>query len=150
MESQKQRLHKLCMERIEETISSVRQSIAEALAAQSGDTKSSAGDKFETTREMMAQEIDKNSALLEKYIAEKNRLSSLADHNHSGSVRAGNLVKTNHGHFYLGPSIGALMLDGVQFRTVSMYSPIGKTMLGKIKGERFQFHDKDYEIVEIL
>jgi transcription elongation GreA/GreB family factor len=149
MKSVKHLLHEICLARLDESIASLAQAIDEARNAQKEDTKSSAGDKFETTREMMTQEIEKNSAQIAKLVSDRNRLVAIAPNETSTSVQQGNVVFTNHGNFYLAVSLGVVMCEGVKFQTVSTSSPIGQLMLHKKSGERFPFHEKEYIIREI-
>jgi hypothetical protein len=49
---------------VEEKINTAKAEIESAREAQQNETKSSAGDKYETSREMMTQEIEKHSKSL--------------------------------------------------------------------------------------
>jgi transcription elongation GreA/GreB family factor len=149
MKTIKHLLQEICLAKLDESIASLQQAIDEARAAQKEDTKSSAGDKFETTREMMTQEIEKNSAQIAKLIADRNKLLAIAPNQTNAAVQQGSVVFTNQGNFYLAVSLGVVMSDGIKFQTISTSSPIGTIMLNKKKGERFQFHEKEYVIEEI-
>lgn len=61
----KAELHTLCLSLAEERIQAIRGSIKDARDASVSDTKSSMGDKYETTREMMSIEIEKLQKQLE-------------------------------------------------------------------------------------
>ena len=71
----KEKLLKKCFEAVDERIKSAENAIISAKEASQDDTKSSAGDKYETTREMMQQEISRNEAQL--YEAKKLKHSLL-------------------------------------------------------------------------
>ena len=150
MKRLKHQLHQLCIEKIDESIASVQQSIEEARATQKEDTKSSAGDKFETTREMMTQEIEKGTALLNKLFDDKNSLLAISQNDSTETVQQGSLVFTNLGKFYVGVSIGAVTMNGDKFQTVSSSSPIGQLLMNKKTDEKFYLHEKEYVIEEIL
>ena len=150
MKSIKQQLHQLCLVKLNENIRATENAIGEARTAQKEETKSSAGDKYETTREMMTQEIEKHSIALAKLTDDKNRLLAITLNDEKEFVRQGSVIYTNHGNFYLAVSIGALTLDGIKYQTISSSSPIGQLMLNKKQGEGFKLNDKEYFITEIL
>lgn len=150
MKTLKHQLHQLCIEKLDASIASAQQSIDEARAAQKEETKSSAGDKFETTREMMTQEIEKGTALLSKLSEDRNRLLSLLQNDSTETVQQGSVVVTNNGKFYVGVSIGAVTMNGEKYQTISSSSPIGQLLLNKKAGDKFRLNDKEYVIEEIL
>ena len=53
-----------CNDYVKHRVQTAKQAIASARDAANNDAKSSAGDKYETTREMMNQEISRNEQLL--------------------------------------------------------------------------------------
>jgi transcription elongation GreA/GreB family factor len=150
MQNIKSDLYQLCVNFIETRIQTAEFALKQAREASNDDTKSSAGDKFETSREMMQQDIDRNKRLL--IDAEENQrvLHSLKDAPFSESARNGSLVYTNNGNFYLSISAGQLQLDKELFFAISAVSPIGKLLLGKKKGEQFDFNGKKYQINEVV
>jgi predicted transcriptional regulator len=60
----KAKLHALCVAYVQSRMQAAEQAIAEAQQSQNDDTKSSAGDKYETGREMAQQETNRNLAQL--------------------------------------------------------------------------------------
>mgnify|MGYP004701039043 FL=1 len=61
-------------EAIDEKSAIVKNEIQLAIETRDNETKSNVGDKFETTREMMQLEIEKNVLQLNKYELQKNEL----------------------------------------------------------------------------
>jgi len=150
MQELKASLYQLCLKFIEERIQTAEIALKQAREASNDDTKSSAGDKYETSREMMQQDIDRNKRLL--IDAEENQkvLNSIKDVPYSESARNGSLVITDQGSFYLSISAGQLHLNDKIFFAISAVSPIGKLLLGKIKGDKFDFNGKKYSIKEVV
>ncbi|MES2418677.1 MAG: 3-oxoacyl-ACP synthase [Bacteroidota bacterium] len=146
----KSALYQLCLKFIEERIQTAETALQQAREASIDDTKSSAGDKYETSREMMQQDIDRNKRLL--IDAEENQkvLNSIKDLPFTATARNGSLVYTSQGNFYLSISAGQLRLDKEAFFAISAVSPIGKLLLGKQKGDHFDFNGKKYSIKEVL
>lgn len=150
MQEIKTSLYQLCLNFIEERIETAKFALKQAREASNDDTKSSAGDKYETSREMMQQDIDRNKRLL--IDAEENQkvLTSLKDAPFSETARNGSLVYTNHGNFYLSISAGQLHLDTETIFAVSAVSPIGKLLLGKRNADTFDFNGKKYTVKEVV
>ena len=150
MQEIKSSLYQLCLNFIDERINTAETALQQAREASNDDTKSSAGDKYETSREMMQQDIDRNKRLL--IDAEENQkvLISLKDSPFSESARNGSLIYTNQGNFYLSISAGQLHLGKETIFAISAVSPIGKLLLGKQKGNSFEFNGKKYQIKEVV
>ena len=135
-----------CREYVRARIATAEQAIASARDAAGDDTKSSAGDKFETTREMMQQEIDRNRQLL----AEARRMEQVLVAGFPAStqeqIRAGSLVETNQGLFFICISIGLLRADGTDCYVISADSPLARQLLGKREGDCVMFNNRAYQI----
>jgi transcription elongation GreA/GreB family factor len=112
------------------------------------ETKSSAGDKFETSREMMNQEI---SRLEERIAYLKKQLNSLQQlsQRKSSSIENGSLVNTNHCVFFFGIAFGKLESQGSTIMGLSLNSPLGKIMTDKKEGDSLTFMNRNYSIETI-
>ncbi|MHB1179781.1 MAG: 3-oxoacyl-ACP synthase [Daejeonella sp.] len=145
----KEKLHKLCMDYVNERIASAEQAIWAARESANDDTKSSAGDKYETGREMMQQEIDRNRKQLE----ESQKLKLVLDHINpsktTDTVQNGSLVTTNFGKFYISISKGQVQVDGSNYFAVSSASPIGVKLMKQREGIEFLFNGKNFRIEQI-
>nr|WP_121273461.1 3-oxoacyl-ACP synthase [Pedobacter schmidteae] len=145
----KEHLYQLCLSFIEQRIQTAEVALAQAREASNDDTKSSAGDKYETSREMMQQDIDRNKRLLMD--AEENRkvLEGIGHAGPSAIVKAGSLIETTEGIFYISISAGMLQVEGKTVFAISAASPIGKLMLGKQQKDSFSFNGKNYVIERV-
>ena len=150
MNELKQELYSLCKAHLEKGINEVASAIADMRSAMHNETKSSMGDKYETTREMLQQEINMNMDRLSKMKAELAALEAIDINNTSAIVVPGSVVTTDSGDFFLSVSIGKLMVDGKQYYAVSLLSPIGLQLKGKQQGEAFSLNGKAYNILSIL
>ncbi|MBK0381175.1 3-oxoacyl-ACP synthase [Mucilaginibacter segetis] len=150
MDDIKATLHKLCIDYVQSRMQAAEDAIKEAQNAAKDDTKSSAGDKYETGREMMQQETNRNMAQL----TEANKLMVALNQVHYTPVYTtaapGSLVTTNNGTFYIAISAGILSLDGKSYYAVSPASPIGLKLTGKKTGETFSLNEKNYQITSII
>lgn len=150
MSDLKKQLHQLCADHVQKMIDTAQQAILSAQQSAGEETKSSAGDKYETGREMMQQETNRNMAQLTEANKLKVALSQVnANAPSSGTVQAGSLVITDNGKFYIAISAGALMLNNDTYFAVSMASPIGAQLRGKGVGEKVSFNNKVYRIQSI-
>ena len=150
MSSIKSQLYQLCLTFIQNRIENIEYSLQQARQASNDDTKSSAGDKYETTREMMQQEMDRNSKLLYEAGQQKIALQQIESVDASKEVKNGSLVFTSEGNFYISISAGELNLEGHKFFAVSQAAPIGKLFIGKKVGDELSFNGKKYLLKEIL
>jgi hypothetical protein len=149
MDILKSALYEACLRFIDARIETAETALAQAQEASNDDTKSSAGDKFETTREMMQQDIFRNKRLLADAQQNLTLLNSLVDVPTAEIVKNGSLVETSQGVFYVSISAGQLTVEGKTAFAISAASPVGQLMLGKRVGETFSFNQKDFEIIDI-
>jgi len=112
--------------------------------------KNSAGDKYETSRETMTQDLNS----LEKQIKqgkmdleELYRLQAIKDT--PPTVQEGALVQLGTDWFLLAVSIGQVKVGDKQVFLLSKNSPLGDLLVGKKKNEAIQFRGKPQTITEI-
>ena len=145
----KERLHQVCMDYVEERIASARQAITAARESANDDTKSSAGDKYETGREMMQQEIDRNRKQLEESQKLKLILEQIDPAKSVDLTQNGALVTTNFGRFYISISRGQIMVDECIYFAVSSVSPIGLKLMKQTEGYEFDFNGKLFRVEKV-
>ncbi|MFC7526804.1 3-oxoacyl-ACP synthase [Parapedobacter sp. GCM10030251] len=138
-----------CRHYVDERIANALQALASASDAAADDTKSSAGDKFEATREMMQQEIARHQQLLADAERMAQVLASLDARPHSGPAKLGSLIETDRGTFFLAVSAGRLDMEGNAYWAVSTASPIGSRLVGLQAGDRFSFNQVTYVITQV-
>lgn len=143
-------LYQHCLAFVEKRIETAKTALQQAREASNDDTKSSAGDKFETSREMAQQDIERNMRLLSDAEEQLKGLELIKDLAPAEQIRNGGLVYTDQGNFYLSISAGQLQLEKEIYFAISVASPIGKLFVGKRKGETAEFNGKKYRIENIL
>jgi hypothetical protein len=149
MDPFKSALYQACLNFIHQRIDTANTALEQAREASNDDTKSSAGDKFETTREMMQQDIFRNKRLLADAEQNLNLLKSLEEVPVTDFVKNGSLVTTSQGIFYISISAGQLIVEGKTVFAISAVSPVGQLMQGKKVNEVFTFNQKDFKIESI-
>jgi hypothetical protein len=150
MEDIKSAVYALCMDSINNRIHTAETALAQAQEASNDDTKSSAGDKFETTREMMQQDISRNKRLLSDAKQSLQQLENLSDAPLADTVRNGALVYTSQGTFYISISAGQLKVEDQLVFAISAASPVGQLFIGKKVNDTFTFNQKEFKIEKIL
>lgn len=138
-----------CNKYVTQRIANATQAIESASEAATDDTKSSAGDKFETTREMMQQELNRHRQLLADAQHMAKALADLDIRIHTGPIKRGSLIDTNHGMFFIAISAGELQIAGTTYRAISPASPVGQCFIGLEAGEEFAFNGTDYRIKSV-
>ncbi len=124
--------------------------IQSAKESRNNNTKSSAGDKFETGREMMQMEIDKNEAQLGKALKLKSELLQINIQKRCEKVEFGSLVFTSEGIYFISIGIGKLIVNNDPYFAISLASPIGKLLHNKVVGDKIQFQKREFEINYIV
>ncbi len=146
----KEQLYLLCGEYLRTREAEIKKAIAEAQDAANNETKSSAGDKYETGREVMQQEIDLNITRLNELNKLKTTLEYIAPAHTSTIVVPGSAVHTNNGNFYIAISAGPLKISDTTFYAISAASPIGSKLAGQKVGYSFTLNGKQYLIESVL
>lgn len=145
----KEELYKECLNYVQDCIDTAQKAIDDAIESANEDTKSSAGDKFETGREMIQQEIDRNMKQLEEAKKQKISLEQIEHQKTYDSVQNGSLVSTNFGKFYISISKGQIRVQGTNYFAISCISPIGMKLMRQKIGHAFDFNGKFFRIEDI-
>ena len=131
----KSELLEIIHQKISEKIQKLEQLIAETRAS-NNDTKSSMGDKYETSREMLQQEINNLQLQLNEHLKSLQILKNINPNPHK-IVTLGSLVETEKGKFFIAVSLGELSFNQEKIFVISAESPLAKAMNGKKTGESF-------------
>jgi len=146
----KQSIIKICEEKVQQMIATASQSLQSAKLAAQAETKSSMGDKFETTRAMMQAEVDKAKHQLAVANSLKATLNECKKEPFSEVVKLGSVIITNDYLFYISIGIGKLNIEDKECFVISPASPIGQQLIGKKKHDHILFKRQEVEILEII
>lgn len=124
--------------------------ISSLRTAKNSDTKSSAGDKYETGRAMMQMELDKEEQQLNQTTRLKNELASINLEKKHSRVEFGSLVETNQGIYFISIPVGKITVADLDYFVLSMASPVGKLLEGKKIGEKMVFQGREFVIQGVL
>ncbi len=146
----KQKLFALCHSFIEERIATAKTAIEMAQNSANEETKSSAGDKYETGRAMAQLEIEKSSVQLAEALKQKKVLDQIFPESKMLIVQLGSLVYTNQGNYYLSIPAGKMEIDAITYYAISSASPIGAVLIGLKAGASVTFNRKEIVIEKMV
>ncbi|UIR56775.1 GreA/GreB family elongation factor [Sphingobacterium sp. SRCM116780] len=142
-------LMEACKQHVEDRIANLILALKSAHEASTDDTKSSAGDKYETTREMMQQDIARCQMQLAEAKKDESTLNGLVEPYQSDFVQDGSIVETNKGIYFIAISIGIVQTPYGKVFVISNQSPIGKLLLKKKVDESFMFNSVEQKLLSI-
>jgi hypothetical protein len=142
----KKLIYTACVEAAQERVHFCRAVMNDAQAAANAEEKSSVGDKYETARAMAQIERDKAAMQLAEALKTCEALQKIdADCVHQ-KIEWGSLIETDRGWYFLAVPLGRIHLSGVDCMAISTMSPIGKLLLGKMKGNQISLNGQPISI----
>jgi transcription elongation GreA/GreB family factor len=132
----------------EALLSEERKNIIESILEEE---KNSAGDKYETGRETMTQDLVNIEGQLKQGkldIEELYRLQTIKET--PSSVQEGALIKLGNDWFLIAISIGQIKVDDTKVFLLSRNSPLGELLIGKKKKDQVNFRGKMHLIEELF
>jgi hypothetical protein len=145
----KEELFNYCHDFVAGRIEELRRAIESARESANDDTKSSAGDKFETSREMLQQEVTRNLTFLAEAERMKADLEKLTLADEPGEIKPGCLAETDMGNFYIAISAGKIVVQGKEYFAMSIQSPLGQVLKGRKATDTFEFRGVKHRIVSV-
>lgn len=150
MQVSKSALYDLCLQRVKQMVITAEQSIQQAEEATRSETKSSAGDKFETGRAMAHAEMHKAKRSFGEAKVMLTDLQSINIETNHSKIQKGALIETNAGFYFLSIGLGKLTLDEQTFFVMSAQSPLGTLFLNKAVGDQITFRERTIRIKAIF
>ncbi|WP_310393270.1 3-oxoacyl-ACP synthase [Hymenobacter sp.] len=145
----KPHLHAACQAFIAQRIEAARTAMQAAQESSRSETKSSAGDKYETGREMANQERDRNAAHLQQAQQLQAELARISPDAPCDTVRPGALVTTSLGWFYISISAGKLAGERPEVFAVSAVAPVAVALKGLRAGEEAVFNGQVVRVTAV-
>ena len=113
--------------------------LKQSIDSRNSDTKSSAGDKFETSREMAQIEIQKIET---EILKTQQFISDLAS-------KASQLIITDKGAFLISIPFGKVMVNTTEVFCISNSAPITKQLVNTEISANFEYRGVTYNILDI-
>ncbi len=135
---------------IQHRISEIKSEINDANESKKNESKSSAGDKYETSREMIQQTLNNLETQLKKYELLLQDCKQINSNKNYSKIENGCLVKTNEYVFFIGIPLGKIEFENTSYYAISLDSPIGNALKNKKAKDSFTFLNKSIEILMIV
>ncbi len=136
----KKRLQKKCIEIIEERITTIRMAMNDAQASANNEEKSSAGDKYETSRAMSHLQKDMQATRLSSIMKELEALLLVNCNKICHSAETGSFVNCGALSFFISAGLGKVIFENDIIFFVSPVAPIAKILHSKKTGDEFIFN----------
>lgn len=146
----KNRLYQHCIAIIQQRINAAIESMQNAQAAANSEEKSSAGDKYETSRAMSHLEKDMHARQLTANQHELAALLAVDCNIIYTPVSAGSIVTCNDITFYIAAGLGKISFEGAAVYVLSPNAPVAKSLLHKVVGDNVSFNNKELIISAIF
>lgn len=130
------------LERLQSSLNNLQDAVV-------NETKSSAGDKFETSMEMLKQEQQKVEQQVVLSMALKDQLTLIKPLEQS-EISLGALVYVNEMWLFLGVALGKIEVQGQVIHCISMQSPLAIALKGKRASDPISFQQKNMKIERCL
>ena len=146
----------LKVELIDQLISQIKQKILELSIqirntelAQQNDVKSSAGDKFETGREILQAELNKYEGQRKQLEQSVRVLHTISPNKRSLQIEFGSLVQTQSVLYFISIGLGNIEINNHKVVAISLASPLGQALKGLNIGQCIKFRGADICIKNI-
>jgi transcription elongation GreA/GreB family factor len=144
----KQELKTHCESLISQKIADLDNQLESIQSSANDETKSSMGDKYETSRAMMMQEMEKLSGQKALMVQQLRFLQTLSL-SPANTVAIGSLVKTDLGTYFISVALGPVEFNEKKVFCVSGNSPIAKAIMGTKTNEKVEWNGQSFFIQSI-
>lgn len=149
MQPFKQHIINTCKNYLEDKLQSLNTIINEVSESSNSESKSSAGDKHETSKAMMQLEIEKLGTQLKEAEGQLAEFEKINFNKTFQTIEQGSLVETDKGYFLIASSIGKLTVDDKTVFVISSKSPLALAFSGKQQKNKVSFNGIEYSIETI-
>lgn len=143
-------LYQYLLSAIQDKITALENNLAAIKESISNETKSTAGDKYETARAMLHIEQGNMMQQLSNAFHQKNELNVIDIDNQSPVSKHGSLIFTSNGIFFIAIAYGSVQIANKTIIVLSAQSPLGKLFIGKRNQETVVFNNNNFLINEII
>jgi hypothetical protein len=145
----KNELKQFCHTIIQQRIEAAKLALHAAQQAANSEEKSSAGDKYETSRAMSHLEKDMHARQMAENIKELSTLFSINVNAVYEEGRAGAFLQCTGISFFIAAGLGKQMIHGNPIFFLSPHAPLAKMLEFKKAGDSFLFNKMPTVILEV-
>jgi transcription elongation GreA/GreB family factor len=142
-------VHASTLNALSNKIASLQEILDETYQYTLDDSKSSAGDKHETSIAMVQLEQEKLSKQLNEFLKQQRILLSINPTNHHQLIQLGSLVETKQAWYYFSIGIGLIPTENNSVFAINPDSPLGQLLMKKKAGESVTFNGIVTEIIAV-
>ena len=146
----KQKIFHQFQQMLETKINGLQQQLNDLKESTANETKSTAGDKYETARAMLQIEQDNTRRQLQEALEQLSIFTAIDISISSREIIRGSLVKTNKGYLFLSVALGKIITGEITVIALSPQSPLGKQLMGLQVNDSTAINNVTYTIEEIL
>jgi len=146
----KEKIYVQYQQMLETKISGLQKQLTDLKESTANETKSTAGDKYETARAMLQIEQDNTRRQLQEVMEQQAVFSIIDISLPATEVIRGSLVKTNKGYLFISVALGKIVVDGITVIALSPQSPLGQQLMGMKPTNTTTINNTTYSIEEIL
>ncbi len=146
----KEKAHHHFMQVINQKIEALQHTLADLKESGANETKSTAGDKYETALAMLQIEQDNVRKQLKEVQQQKAVLEKINPSLTPEIIVTGSLIHTNKGYLFLSVALGKTVVDGITVTALSQQSPLGKLLMHLQKQQAVTFNGNQYIIEDLL
>jgi hypothetical protein len=140
-------LLEVCKRLVEGKIKTAHDELESYNAQSKEETKSSAGDKYETTRAMIHLEKEKISIQLNESLKLQQIFEMIRPNPDSSGI--GKMLVTDQGRFFIAASLGLVESQNEKYYVLSPVAPLGRLLSQSKKGDVLTFNTKKYKVLDL-
>ena len=146
----KKQIIEICNVHLSQKMAIITEALEQTQASSNDDTKSSAGDKHETSRAMAHIENERLAKQLSVLIQQQESLNLINPEIKNTKIALGSFVKTKTINLFISTGLGKIIDSEIEFYAISSNSPVAINLLGKTIGEEFKMGNNTLKIKEII
>jgi transcription elongation GreA/GreB family factor len=145
----KKKLLEHCKAVLIKRIEAAKMAMDQAQEAANSEGKSSAGDKYETSRAMGQLDAGMNARQMDEAQRDLAFVSAIDPEMIFDSAQTGSVVETEKFLYFISTGLGNQIVDNQQVIFISPSSPVAKMMEGKKAGESFLMNGQSVKILHV-
>lgn len=135
---------------LDSRIAEIGAAMASAKEARDNESKSSAGDKYETGRAMAQIELDNLEQQLKNQLELKTEVLRVNPELTTEKIGFGSLINCTTGNYFIAIGLGKIIVDNETVYAISLASPLGQALKGAQKGKTISFNANSIKINNVL
>lgn len=134
---------------LQQKIDQAKKALEDTITSRNNESKSSAGDKYETGRAMAQIAQQQNEIQLSELLKQSQQIGMLKSRKISTSIEFGSLIETDSTWFLVCVGIGSVEVQKEPIYSISITSPLGRAFQTKTAGDTIDFNGRKYEILSV-